>query len=364
MDVVIAAKDALRVYRLSRLPRSPIKIEPSTETPSDFPALGYRRFAKTVAPLLEQLGLMRNGINVCLRFPAQPNRRRVVGVDSVVTTTSLPAGSFWRILPADPDGAQQLIRMDVRLFVDAPALCAIACASIIAKNVDDGELMRRVVPFAQTLGLVSELCGGYSLDPWDPSGMRPTYGIEPVSSVSDMVAYLEQVGGAHGVNVARSAAACAADGQGSPAEVALWAGLTVRPGLGGYAFERPIANKPLKLTARQLAKIKHGRLTPDFYWERFGIVVEYDGSDHAGGASVWEDKGRVHDYQVLGLTVFPLTSVDLRSAGAFDVAVGSIVTAMQKTDGIKVRHRYARIRSNAEYRQCRSLLLSSVRNYG
>lgn len=365
MDVVIAAGDALRAYRLSRLPDPPIRIEPGFENPSDFPSLGYRRFAKTVAPLLEQLGLMRNGGHVCLRFPMHVNRHRVVGVNSIVTTRSLPAESFWRIIPSDPNVTRQLIRMDVRLFVDAPGLCAIANAYLFAAQVTkrDG-LYKRLAPLGHTMGLVSELCGRFSLDPWDQQNTRPTYNTEPVMSLSDLQAYLGQADGVHGIALARNAASNAAEGQGSPAEVALWAGLTMQPSLGGYHFERPMANTPLSLKSYELAKIKHKRLTPDFYWKRYGIVIEYDGSDHSSGPSVWEDKARIHDYQVLGYTAFPLTSADLRSVDAFDAAVSSIVTAMEDVDGPKARRRFNGIRSDKEKRTCRSLMLSAVRTYG
>lgn len=125
-----------------------------------------------------------------------------------------------------------------------------------------------------------------------------------------------------------------------------------------------MANTPLSLKSYELAKIKHKRLTPDFYWKRYGIVIEYDGSDHSSGPSVWEDKARIHDYQVLGYTAFPLTSADLRSVDAFDAAVSSIVTAMEDVDGPKARRRFNGIRSDKEKRTCRSLMLSAVRTYG
>lgn len=360
MDVIIAESDAIRTYRLARKEAAPVRVEPTREVPANFIYGSSRSFGSKVIPILTKLGIVAHNNRVHLRFPSLVSRRRLDGVAVHISSTPLPPESFWRIVPAQKQVAQELAVAGVRLFVDSPQLCVLSAAAHAQRVCGDMPLTQRIVPLGRTIACASELCGLYALDPFNPRGGRPSYGCEPLISNAELNRFLSDVTNVDGVRIARTAGSFVADGQGSPAEVALHAGLTLSPRLGGFHLERPTANRSMNLSAQQQSCMKHDNITPDLYWERYGLVIEYDGSDHFTVEGAREDKRRIYDYQTLGLTVLPATWEDVRSVDAFDSFVRVVTRVMERKDGPSLRRRINKILASKDARSCRSLLLSAI----
>ncbi|MBQ9007364.1 MAG: hypothetical protein IJ092_13500 [Atopobiaceae bacterium] len=364
MDIIIAGSDAIRTYRIARQIDAPLRVEPTTEEPSDFSYGTSARFRSTVLSPLETLGIMAPECTVHLRFPSLEARKRLVRTHCHVCRATLPKGSCWRIVPESRALAKELLANGVRLFVDSPQLCVVHAAAQAQKSCSPGSLTKRIVPMARSIALASELAGTFSLDPTDPRKSRPTYNIESLLGESDLRDFLERVRGADGLKAARIAGETIVGGQGSPAEVALYAGMVLRPKLGGFHLEKPTANRALDPNSQLRELLKHDRITPDFYWERYGLVIEYDGGDHFSVAGAREDRRRVFDYQNLQLVVLPALAEDMRSVDAFDSFIRSVERVMERTDGLKLRRRINKIIADKEARLCRSLLLSGIQTAG
>ena len=364
MDIIIAGCDAIRTYRIARQAEAPLRVEPTSEEPADFSYGTSERFALTVLAPLETLGIVTQGCNVHLRFPSLEARSRLKRSNCHVCRTTLPTGSCWRIIPESRELAKKLLAHGVRLFVDSPQLCIIHAAAQAQNTCLPGSLTRRIVPLARTIALASELIGAYALDAADPRKARPTYDIDPLLRASDLQDFLERIRGIDGIETARLACANIVEGQGSPAEVALFAGMVLRPSLGGFRLERPTANKALDPESQLRDLLKHEQITPDFYWERYGLVIEYDGGDHFSVAGSREDRRRVFDYQNMELVVLPALAEDMKSVDAFDSFIRSVARVMERTDGPKLRRRINKIIADKNARLCRSLLLSGIQTAG
>ncbi len=360
MDIVIAEADAIRTYRLARRQDATIRVEPAPEDPTDFSYGSSERFrACVLAPLIE-LGIIDEGSSVHLRFPHRKTSRRVRGITGHLCTSKLPQGACWRVIPEDRKLAQALSSQGIRIFVDCPQLCVVYVAAQAQRTVTKSPLSRRVVPMARTIALGSEFCGTYALGTAKALGSSTAYGLEPLISVVELREFLSEAYGVDGLMVARGACEVIAGGQASPAEVALHAGLVLRPGMGGFHFERPATNQPLLPNESLQALLKHQNITPDLYWERYGLVIEYDGAVHFSADGVREDKRRVFDYQAMELVVLPATAEDIRTVDSFDAFARTVSRVMERVDGPSLRRRVNKILADKDARICRSLLLSGI----
>ena len=130
--------------------------------------------------------------------------------------------------------------------------------------------------------------------------------------------------------------------------------------MGGFHFERPATNQPLLPNESLQALLKHQNITPGLYWERYGLVIEYDGAVHFSADGVREDKRRVFDYQAMELVVLPATAEDIRTVDSFDAFARTVSRVMERVDGPSLRRRVNKILADKDARICRSLLLSGI----
>lgn len=358
MNIVITDIDAVRAHRIARGEDSAFRLVPAFEEVDTNPFGSRSTFVKTYLPMLLQLGLAKEGEPLHVHVSHGCQRSRFSELIVHVRSSSLPRGSFWKVVPRELSLARKMEREGLRLFVDCPGLCVITRAAKMPKSKN--KVMRRIYPFAKALALASEFCGRFSSDPDNPESGDSIYDIPPIISSEALAEYLGRVSGIDGLAVARKVAEQVADNQGSIREVALYACLVLRPSLGGLNLQKPITNRPLDLKEHQLKLIKHKTLTPDLYWKIYKLVLEYDGSDHFSEEGAWEDKRRVHDYQVLGLTMIPVTSEDFHGVDALDRLLKVVVHQMIAVDGERLRHRVTRILRDRDLRNCRSLLLSTI----
>ena len=359
MDIVLTDIDALYAHRLARRSDAPFKLVKAHETPTSA-LFGKRKdFDSSVLSALEQLGLTSRGYPIHVRVFNDHHRPRFKKVAPHVCSVRLSRGSFWKVVPTSIELSHEMEEQGIRVFVDCPALCVISRAAACQRS-ESGK-NATITRFAKTLALASELAGRFSLDPDDPANGATLYDIEPVMTREELLTYVANASGIDGLGLARSVAGCLANQQGSIMEVALYACLTLRPALGGLHLARPITNEPLPLGDRIRPLLKHKTIRPDFYWMGYGLVLEYDGEPHFTDEGIREDKRRLNDYQVLGLTVFPVFDEDMREDKARDALLRRIVRHMAKTDGPSLRRRTNLIFANKAYANRRAVLIDGIR---
>lgn len=358
MNIVIADIDAVRAHRIARGDDAEFRLVRTLEEVVTS-CFGTREaYVKAYLPIMVGLGLAKEGEPLCVQVSRASERPRFREMNPLVISVRLPRGSFWKVVPRQIEVANAMREADLNLYVHCPALCVVLRAA--KKPRASEKVLRRIYPFAKAFALASEFCGKFSNDPDDPTQAAVRYDVAPILSQSSLCAYLRQVSGIDGIAIARKVAEQVADNQGSIREVALYACLILRPGLGGLHLPRPVTNEPLDLSKGDLSLIKHKTLTPDLYWEVYKLVLEYDGLDHFTVEGAREDKRRIHDYQVLGLTVIPVTAEDLQGVDALDKLLRAIVRQMSAVDGDVLCHRIARILRDKSLRNCRSVLLSTI----
>lgn len=360
MDMIITDIDAIRAHRIARTKRPPFRLVPAYEPIEPGPFGQHARFIREVIEPLQMLGLAREGQPLHLRVSKESQRPRFAEVICHVRPRKLPLGSFWKLVPSDARLARALDNHSIRIFADSPELCVVNRAATMPRS--SGKIADKIYPIARAFALASEFCGLYSLDPDDPANTRPTYEVSPVLTPEQLVAFVDMPLKLKGQRAARVADRYVAAGQGSPMEAALLALMTFRPGLGGLNLPLPVANKPLDLSQRQLALIKHEQLTPDFFWMLYLLVLEYEGSDHFTSSGAREDKRRVFDYQMLGYTMLPVTDEDVRGVEQLDLLLARVTEHMAKIEGNGFKHRVKKNLRNPDYRNRRSYLLSLLKS--
>ena len=88
--------------------------------------------------------------------------------------------------------------------------------------------------------------------------------------------------------------------------------------LGGVPMPAFLHNEELAWPkgARQL--VNHQTMTPDFYWPRHAVALEYDGAVHEDRKNVREDHRRQQDYAACDIALVTSQADDLRSAHALE----------------------------------------------
>lgn len=358
MNIIITDIDAIRVHRLARTPDALFRLVPFYEEVASGPFHTRKDYVQQVLPTLEGLGLALSGQPLHV-YVSNPNyRTRFPELIAKVKAGYLPMGSFWKVVPKDIEVAHAMQESGLAVFVDSPELCVVTRAA--ASLCGGAKAKCRIYPLAKAMALAAEFCGFFSMNPFDPARGECLYDIPPIITAEALREYVTRAQNISGLVVAREAARHVVDRFGSIREVALYACLVLRPGLGGLHLEKPDVNAPLKLKDKQLALIKHESITPDLYWLIYKLVLEYDGSDHYTEDGAYEDKRRVFDYQALGLTVIPVTSEDLSNRKALEKLFKIIVRQMVKVDGEKLAHRIRTTLRNEGYCDCRELLLSAI----
>lgn len=178
-------------------------------------------------------------------------------------------------------------------------------------------LASTMVPLRSLIALGCELCGTYSLFGEGSAAIKHAQ----ITDVATIREYLKKVPGMHGVKRAKQALGCMADGSASARETDLYMQYCMRPKYGSFGLGGVELNHTFDLDdhpqAKALTRLK--KITPDLYWPKHKIAVEYESTEHHGAyVSVREllsinrrklssDSERRRTYDAMGIFVLTVT---------------------------------------------------------
>ena len=181
---------------------------------------------------------------------------------------------------------------------------------------------------AQLVALGCELCGTYILLPKEtilPSSFDdyPTR-VAPLTNISRIEAFLDDVGQAHGLKKARRALKYVAEGSRSPMETKVYLQLCLPPMLGGYGLPKAELNPEIKLDeeARRVSGMRTS--WGDVCWPAQRLDVEYNGDVHVGVAKMRHDAGRALGIEHMGWRVMPITCLQVFDIDKFEVVAKEV----------------------------------------
>ncbi len=213
--------------------------------------------------------------------------------------------------------------------------------------------------------LICELCGSYGRDAVDPMGAEPLYELPPACDVATIRAYLDELHGVRGLELARAAMRQACDGLASPMEFLIYAALAFPPRLGGLHLRDVRVNEAYRLKKDELSGLGIMRLTPDFRFVGKPIALEYQGSEHLEKYRVRKDKVRAQAYAMLGVRQYPIMIEDVSTIGALDQTLHDIVDLLSPYEGSSYRKRALSVLRDERCRRARARLLElCLRRYG
>lgn len=124
-----------------------------------------------------------------------------------------------------------------------------------------------------------ELCSLYCMP--DPSDRgRLELRDRPLTSATQMTAFLEGTGHAYGRTKALAAASLLIDGAASPREASLALSLSLPTKLGGFELPKPILNGKYSLGPIGSELMGVDSLRPDLLWPEAHVAIEYDSDEH------------------------------------------------------------------------------------
>ena len=141
----------------------------------------------------------------------------------------------------------------------------------------------------------------------------------PPCEPREMRAFLAGCGGRRGARKATSALCRVLAGARSPMEIALALCLTLPVRSGGYGLPQPELNRTLALGEHGAAILGVDHITPDLYWRRARLAVEYDSdSFHAHDSQIACDARRRLALETMGVQVITVTNEQMRSVRDLD----------------------------------------------
>ncbi len=227
------------------------------------------------------------------------------------------------------------------------------------------------VELAQELGFLEhillgyELCGTYSRDASDPRSGPVRYGVEAVTSASEIACYMEQCEGTRGLQRAWKSLGYVRDNAWSPMEAVLAAFAVLPVDELGYDLGPVVLNPRKKNANLPVDATSSGSRVPDMLFGSSGVGFNYEGEEHldlAGIASAAsrlqmhpeavssrdelamatdtvrakyvDDVRRDRDLGAIGLTVFRVTKEDLYTRGGLDMLMGQTINALECRGGL------------------------------
>ncbi len=226
--------------------------------------------------------------------PSVASRRYAKDFQPHVWEGEVPYGAFLKIAPF--------------LFVSSPEFIFVQLAPQYS-----------VIELAQ---IGNELCGGYYLNAVSGFGQRPNN--MPLTSRSELLAFLDKVPNARGAKKARRALEWVADHCNSPQETIGLMALCLPPRRGGWSLPMPDVNKTVWVGKRMERYVGGSTYTPDYMWktEVGGRIVhvagEYDSSEHHDEEHAAENtRIRRNDMKALGYLVTSINRSQIACAELF-----------------------------------------------
>ncbi len=212
--------------------------------------------------------------------------------------------------------------------------------------------MSKVMDPAALALLGYELCGTFSRDPVDPLVGDVTLGVEPVTSVARIAAYLKAYGGKLSVPRARAALSSIADNAWSPMEAVVAALMSLPVTDCGYGLGPLVLNQRIFARTQEAGSRAPATRVPDILVSGSTVGINYDGHELL-------DLDGLTELAAEGLLVLPVTSEDLFSPGAADALMSVVCDLLEQRDGRDVSQARAAIASRV-LRQRRQLRVWSL----
>ena len=178
--------------------------------------------------------------------------------------------------------------------------------------------MASICNLSQLVAYGCEICGRYAFDPHEKRGFRMR--ASPLTSVRSIKQFLEMTESVRGKAKALRALEFVVEQTESPMET-LTAMLFHLPfKYGGYALQKPTANKVVDLSSKAQAILHQRSCRIDLLWERAKIAVEFLGKyDHDEQSAFERDRKRTNALIEMGFEVVELTGEQVRDREAFEV---------------------------------------------
>ena len=234
-------------------------------------------------------------------------RRRSKDVTCHAWKTSLPENSFYRARGE---------------FVSSPEFTFLQMAPKLS--------------IEQLVALGCELCGSYVLLPKNvkhPGSLdEMPKRTSPLTNMSKIGEFLEQVGKANGKAKAQRALKYMVEGSRSPMETAVYMLLCLPLKLGGYGLPKPEMNASIQLDEEARAIAQRYHCEGDLCWPdaRPPLDIEYHGEVHVGAAQMKSDVGRELGIEHMGWRVMTVTSPQVIDEGRFEVVAIDAAEAIGK----------------------------------
>lgn len=265
-----------------------------------------------------------------LLVPSRGARVRGAGIRSSVCSVQLPESSFERVCVHGASYAA-LMPKGLDVLVDSPPLSFALAARQLSRSALHGNMSQQEADL-RLFKLGIEECGLYALNPWNPLGGETCFKIPPATSAAQVQAYLSALHGFDGQERSKKVAEMLFDNVASQMEGLLVSAIGLPSHLGGMCMGRPEANAEIPLNELQRLMLNHTeRLTPDLFWRKLGIILEYLGKEPHDSAKASEDDiDRVQDFQVLGYDVLLVDFRHMRSPEQFNQLAVRIAEVMGK----------------------------------
>ncbi len=205
-----------------------------------------------------------------------------------------------------------------------------------------------------------ELCGSFSRDPIDPYNGPIAYGVDPITSVERIRAFVDGSSYVHGIDQASASLPYLNDNAWSPTESLVAALLRLPSSSLGYDIGDIELNPGVRIS-QKLPGSKESRY-PDIVVSDTSVGVNYDGLVHLDLDSIVkaaldagahpearqaqtalanavqsvrlkavDDIRRNRELAVNGMFVLPVTKEDLYAPGGMDAIVGQLLDAIERT---------------------------------
>lgn len=178
-------------------------------------------------------------------------------------------------------------------------------------------LAARMAPLRSLIALGCELCGTYSLNGASSAAIKHAQ-ITDVKTISE---YLNKVPGMRGIKDAKQALQYVADGSASPRETDVYMQYCLKPKLGSFGLGGVKLNHTIDLKnypqARNITNLE--KITPDLYWPKYKIAIEYESTQWHGAyvsnkelqrinrRKLADDSTRRRTYEAMGIFALSVT---------------------------------------------------------
>lgn len=253
--------------------------------------------AEMLAALKEELGIApTRGDPVHVLVGDAANRPRGEWVQSHTWSGNLPPGSLIRLVP--------------EISVISPELCFLQMAG------------RRSIPEIAAIGM--ELTGKYGRVPT----ARGFLDREPVTSINQLRAFLDQAVGMYGAKRARRALTWVLPNSRSPMETALALTLTLPRRYGGYGLPRPELNYRVVRPPEFLMLSQSPWYELDICWPKKKVSTEYDSyENHMSMAALDHDSMKFNSLMCMDWRVYSATKGQM-SGTSLDILANQLAMAL------------------------------------